>query len=165
MDKAISLKLLAFQKKVEAITKDLENPYFKSQYFDVNKVIQNIKPVLNDVGLVVLQPMTMVGDKQAIKTVILDSDTGAEYSETTTIPETVKAQDTGSAITYFRRYCLTSLLLLQGETDDDGNVASDAKPKYPKYIPKQKLTPEEKEKFGPRKAVSTVTDEEEIPFS
>jgi hypothetical protein len=39
------------------------------------------------------------------------------------LPETVDAQKAGSAITYFRRYALQSLLALEAE-DDDGNTAS-----------------------------------------
>lgn len=125
MDKNIAKKLMAFQNKIEVITKELDNPYFKSKYFDVNKVIEIIKPVLNEVGLVVLQPLTSLNGKTAIRTVLVDCDTGESYSEEPVcLPDTSKAQETGSAITYFRRYCLTSLLLLQGEEDDDGNVAS-----------------------------------------
>lgn len=129
MDKQLAGKLLAFQKEVSAIKKDMENPYFKSQYFDVNAVIESIKPILNKVGLVILQPLTVIDGKTAIKTILLDSDTGAEYSEASPITELAKAQEMGSSITYFRRYHLVSMLLLQGEQDDDGNVASQAKPK------------------------------------
>ena len=39
------------------------------------------------------------------------------------LPEVTDAQKAGSAITYFRRYALQSLLALEAE-DDDGNTAS-----------------------------------------
>jgi len=136
MDKQLAGKLLAFQKEVSAIKKDMENPYFKSQYFDVNAVIESIKPILNKVGLVVLQPLTLIDGKTAIKTILLDSDTGAEYSEVSPITELAKAQEMGSSITYFRRYHLVSMLLLQGEQDDDGNIASQSKPKSD-YAPRK----------------------------
>jgi hypothetical protein len=44
------------------------------------------------------------------------------------LPEINDPQKLGSAITYFRRYTLQSLLSLQAE-DDDGNMASGMKPK------------------------------------
>lgn len=124
MQKSLATKLLAFQKEVSAIKKDMENPYFKSLYFDVNAVIEGIRPILNKVGLVVIQPLTIVDGKQAIKTVLIDTDTGDEYSENCLITELPKAQEMGSSVTYFRRYALVSTLLLQGEKDDDGNIAS-----------------------------------------
>jgi hypothetical protein len=142
MDKALAKKLFDFQSEIKAIEKDLENPYFKSQYFDVNKVIEMIKPVLKKVGLSIIQPLVVLDGKQAIKTVIIDSETGSEYSETCFITELPKAQEMGSSITYFRRYALVSMLLLQGETDDDGNVASkDYAPR--KVEPKKNYSPTE----------------------
>ena len=131
MDKNLAGKLLAFQKEVGAISKDMENPYFKSKYFDVNKVIEVIRPILNKVGLVVLQPLSIIENKPAIITYIVDAETGAEFNLITAITELPKAQEMGSAITYWRRYALVSMLLLQGEQDDDGNVASQPKQTYP----------------------------------
>ena len=139
MDKELALKLLKFQNEITTIKKDMENPYFRSKYFDVNAVIEVIRPILNKVGLVVLQPLTLIGERTAIKTVILDTDTGAEYYETVFLTEMPKAQEMGSAITYFRRYSLVSMLLLQGEVDDDGNVASTAQKNVPTTVaPKTK---------------------------
>lgn len=50
-------KLLDFQREVKAITKDATNPFFKSKYFDINGLIGEIKPILNKVGLVIVQPI------------------------------------------------------------------------------------------------------------
>ena len=41
---------------------------------------------------------------------------------------TLNAQQQGSQISYFRRYTIQSLLTLQS-TDDDGHIATTAKPK------------------------------------
>lgn len=157
MNNNIAKKLLAFHKKVNVIKKDMENPYFKSQYFDVNAVIEVIKPVLNEVGLVVLQPLTTIDGKPAIETVILDTDSGEEYSKTSLITDLPKAQEMGSSITYFRRYSLVSMLLLQGEEDDDGNVAS-AKSDYAP----RKVTPTTT--LEKRKVIPTPIVDEDKPF-
>ena len=124
-------KLLEFQKKVGAIGKDATNPFFKSKYFDINKLIEVIKPILNDVGLVITQPLVNIEGKTALKTVLYDGDTGDELvNSLTPIPEMPKAQEMGSVITYFRRYALQSMLFLQA-ADDDSSASSGNKPKKP----------------------------------
>ena len=117
-------KLLEFQKKVGAITKDSSNPFFKSKYFDINKVIDVIKPILNEVGLVILQPVFHANDKLYLRTMIIDAETGEQILDSDLIlQENSDPQKMGSVITYFRRYAITSLLFLQGEEDDDANKA------------------------------------------
>jgi len=61
---------------------------------------------------------------------IKDSETGDELGRSNIyLPDNVEPQKMGSAITYYRRYSLQSMLLLEAE-DDDGNST--------KYIPQQK---------------------------
>lgn len=118
------MKLLELQKRIAPITKDTENPFFKSRYFDVNKIIEVIKPILNELELVIVQPLSNVNGKPAIRTMVIDATTGDVLVEdTVTLPELGDPQKMGSAITYFRRYALQSLLLLEAE-DDDANIAS-----------------------------------------
>ena len=69
-------KLLAVQKEIGAIHKDSKNPFYKSKYFDINSLLEAVKPVLNKYGLVLLQPLTHIEGKPAIKTMLIDSDTG-----------------------------------------------------------------------------------------
>lgn len=129
-------KLLEFQKRVSAIPKDSTNPFFKSKYFDINTVTGAIRPILNDVGLVMLQPLATFEGKNGIKTIIRDGNTEL-VNEFIEIPINPDPQKQGSIITYFRRYALVSLLLLQGEEDDDANsVNSGAKiPKTARIAP------------------------------
>ena len=122
--KNLLIKLAKFQKEVGTITKDLENPYFKSQYFDVNKVIEIIKPLLVKNGLIIMQPLQVSEGKNMLTTHLIDTESGEEMTGQMFLPDNLKPQDLGSAITYFRRYSLVSMLLLQGENDDDGNSAS-----------------------------------------
>ncbi|HLP15774.1 MAG TPA: ERF family protein, partial [Bacteroidota bacterium] len=111
---------------VGAISKDSINPFFKSNYFDINKLIEVIKPILNDLGLVLLQPLSSnpTTDRLTLKTMIIDSETGQTLVESNAVlPENTDPQKMGSTITYYRRYALQSLLFLQAE-DDDGNSAT-----------------------------------------
>jgi DNA-directed RNA polymerase subunit RPC12/RpoP len=126
---SLNKKLLELQKAINPIGKDSNNPFFKSSYFDINKLLEVLKPELNKVGIVIMQPLTtvIVGEsiKPALKTTIMDSETGDFLEETIVLPENADPQKMGSTITYFRRYALQSLLLLQAQ-DDDGNLASGA---------------------------------------
>lgn len=126
--KNILKKLFLVQQEIKPIEKDSTNPFFNSAYFDINKIIDTIKPILNKHGLVVLQPMIIQDAKVALKTMVIDVESGEEIDSTCYLPENVKPQEMGGAITYFRRYALQSLLFLQAE-DDDGNVSSQTQPK------------------------------------
>jgi len=128
-------KLLQFQQKVGAISKDSTNPYFKSKYFDINKLIEEVKPILNELELVLLQPLENINGKPALRTIIYDVNEGGcttIIDFTTPLPENPDPQKMGSVITYYRRYAIQSLLFLQAE-DDDGNSAAQA----PKTTTKQ----------------------------
>ena len=116
-------KLLEVQKKIGAISKDSTNPFFKSKYFDINKLLDVVKPIMNEEGLLLLQPLSNIDGIASIKTIIIDVETGDTIENNTPLTQINDSQKMGSAITYFRRYSLQSLLGLQAE-DDDGNKAS-----------------------------------------
>lgn len=120
-------KLLGFQKTVGAITKDETNPFFKSKYFDINGLIENIKPILNELGLVLLQPIKVVDGKNILFTVLYYGD-DCLLESSILLPDNIDPQKMGSAITYYRRYAIQSMLLLQAE-DDDGNLGNKPEPK------------------------------------
>jgi hypothetical protein len=69
-----------------------------------------------------------------VVTRILDCEDGQSVESSLMLPAIQDPQKLGSAVTYFRRYTLQSLLSLQAE-DDDANTATDAikkqKPKFP----------------------------------
>lgn len=117
-------KLLNVQRELGAIQKDSTNPYFKSKYFDINALLAHVKPVLNKHGLVIVQALTNVGGKSALDTKIIDAESkNVIESEPVILPECTDAQKFGSAVTYFRRYAIQTLLALEAE-DDDANIAT-----------------------------------------
>lgn len=115
-------KLLSFQRSVNTLSKDKTNPFFKSNYFDINGLLAEVRPLLNELELVISQPLTHINGKPAIMTVLRDGDT-IIYNESFPLPDIQDPQKLGAAITYIRRYALQSLLTLQA-SDDDGNTAS-----------------------------------------
>lgn len=125
---SIYQKLLEVQKEIGAIKKDSENPFFKSKYFDINSLLAEVKPVLNKHGIVLTQGLSMPHEevKLCLDTTLTDAETGSRISYICPIPDTADAQKAGSAITYFRRYALQSLLALEAE-DDDGEQTKNPK--------------------------------------
>ena len=117
-------RILEVKKKIGSLSKNSKNPFFKSQYLDLHSLLEAVEPLLQEQGLVLLQPI--VDGK--VRTQIMADDYKAIndglniYSEIA-LPEETNPQKLGMAITYFRRYTLTSLLAIS-EKDDDGNGAS-----------------------------------------
>lgn len=111
-------KLSAVKAEVGRISKDSSNPFFKSKYFDVNSLLLHVEPIIQKNGLILLQPI----QDNLVKSVIFDTN-GFSIESGIVLPELNDPQKLGSAITYYRRYTLQSLLALQAE-DDDANLAS-----------------------------------------
>jgi len=119
---SIYSKLYKVQKEIGAISKDSTNPFYKSKYFDINSLIKQVTPILEKHKLLLLQPIKN-GEQHSI---IYDIDNRDSVESSLSLPTNLDAQKIGSAITYYRRYTLQSLLGLQAE-DDDGNNASSVK--------------------------------------
>jgi hypothetical protein len=110
-------KLLEFQKRVEPIIKDATNLFFKSKYADINSLLATIKPLLNELELVVIQPLIVCDGKNALTTELIDGEKVIAKSAIF-LPDNLDPQKIGSAITYYRRYSLQALLALEAEDDD-----------------------------------------------
>lgn len=122
--KAIATALVKAQKQMGTAKKDSSNPFFKSKYADLNAIREACIPVLNENGIVVLQPIVHIDGKNFVKTVLLH-ESGESIEGLTEIVYSKQndAQAQGSGITYARRYGLQSLVNV-GAEDDDGNSAS-----------------------------------------
>ena len=103
----LNKKLLEFQKQISVIKKDAKNPHFKNTYATLKQVLSEVKPILNEVGLLLTQPI----DERGIGTVITDGKDS--ISSFIPLPQGLAPQPLGSAISYFRRYTICSLLALE----------------------------------------------------
>lgn len=108
-------KLFEAKKEIGKISKDNTNPFYNSKYFDINKLLEHVEPILQEKGLFVLQPII----DSFVVTQIINSEDGEMITSSLEIKETAP-QKKGIEITYYRRYTLSSLLGLQAE-DDDAN--------------------------------------------
>ena len=127
---SLAQKVAKIKSEIGVMSKDKSNPFYKSSYFDINQLIQVIRPLEEKYNISITQPLTRseayafggVPSKPAtlIRLRIVDLDTGEEENYETPIPENPDPQKMGSAITYYRRYTLVSYLGIEAE-DDDGN--------------------------------------------
>jgi hypothetical protein len=127
MEKSTSIKNIAaalslFHVKVETISKDSSNPFFKSKYASLSNILKSVKEPLIQSGLVFSQ---LPNGENGLTTILIHTESGefiqADY---TMQPTKNDPQGKGSAITYQRRYALSAVLGLDIDDDDDGNAAS-----------------------------------------
>jgi hypothetical protein len=114
-------KLHNAKQSIKKIAKNAKNPHFKNNYADINALIEEVEPVLLENRLLLLQPI----EDGYVYTRIVDIDSGEIAESCMKLPEIQDPQRIGSAVTYYRRYTLQSLMSLQS-IDDDSNLASEA---------------------------------------
>ena len=119
------------------VTKNANNPHFKKSYADLNAIIEAVEPILLENGLLLLQPI----HGNSVCTQIIDVDSGTMIESCMDLPTGLDPQKMGSAITYYRRYTLQSILSLQA-VDDDGHSASQPVKEQPKVKLKESLDTE-----------------------
>lgn len=144
--KALYKALAAFQSEVPTIKKNASG--YGYRFADLEEINNVIKPLLHKHGLGYAQPL----DGTDIKTIIFHVESGESLESLANIPQGVQLkgqnefQVMGSAITYLRRYALSSVLGLV--TDEDADAAGEqvkratAAPKAPQATPAPKTDDE-----------------------
>ena len=139
--------IVAFQSEVPTIKKNASGYNYK--FADLDEITKVIKPLLTKHGLGYTQPL----DGTNIKTIIFHAESGESLESVVHIPQDVELkgqnqfQVMGSAITYLRRYALSSALGLVTDEDADGageqvkNTPTTA-PKPPQATPAPKVDDE-----------------------
>jgi hypothetical protein len=117
--KNIYQKLHEAKLEIGKVAKNAKNPHFKNTYADLNALIEAVEPILLEKGLVLLQPIK----EGKVFTIIISIEDSNSIESYIDLPINLNPQQLGSAVTYFRRYTLQSLLSLQA-VDDDGQHAS-----------------------------------------
>jgi len=110
-------KLAKVKAVLNPIRKTETNPFLKSKYFDINSLLEQVEPIIQEHGLILAQPI----QQGKVTTYLIDPETGDDLGSEIELPSIQDPQKLGSAITYYRRYTLVSLLALQA-LDDDGEI-------------------------------------------
>lgn len=124
--KNIFKALSDFKKDFKQPLKDADNPFFKSKYVPLENVVQSIDNEAPKHGLGYFQS-TVTGEGGTAGVITVITHSSGEYIEFDPLflkADKATAQGMGSAITYARRYSLSSAFGIASDVDDDGNEAS-----------------------------------------
>lgn len=140
------------QSKLMPAIKDKKNPFYKSNYSDLDSVWEACRIPLTDNGLSVVQQMQYVEDKTLLVTTLIHSSGQWMRSFAPIISSKNDAQGLGAGITYMRRYSLCAMIGITQE-DDDGE--SDRKHAEQAARESRKVTP-----IGPPSAEPIISKEQ-----
>lgn len=160
---AFAAALAKAQGAMGAAKKTNTNPHFGSKFADLADVWGVIREPLSTNGIAVVQRVSNVDAGVCITTMLLHAS--GEWMRDRLVVPIVKndAQAIGSAITYGRRYALSSMVGVAADGDDDGNAAARAGNSGGRYTPsadaegkKQTKTDKTKEKLAEQKGAETT---------
>jgi len=123
--KELATALAIVQGQLTFAKKDSKNPFFKSNYADLESVWDACRSLLSDNGLAIMQFPGDYVDGNMTLTTIMTHSSGEWVAQNMSLPVSKPdAQGAGSAITYMRRYALAAIVGVV-QADDDGNSASE----------------------------------------
>jgi hypothetical protein len=126
------------QSEMSGATKDSTNPFFKSNYADLESVWTSIRGPLTKNGLSIIQ-ITTIGENGRLEliTTLGHSSGQSIFGTYPIISKDNSPQALGSAISYARRYTLAAMVGVV-QVDDDGNMATKGTEatKQERYSPK-----------------------------
>jgi hypothetical protein len=116
--------LAAFQQEVKVIHKATQG--FGYTYADLPKIFEEINPLMKKHGLGFTQLINTKEGVNYLATVVFHVESGEQIESNCMIPYVqLKGmndyQSFGSAVSYFRRYCLSSILCLVSDKDLDAS--------------------------------------------
>lgn len=110
---------------------DKKNPHFKNQYASLEAIIDATRAPLSRHGLSVVQLPVLLDGKMFLEVVLMHSSGQYISSMLPLNVEKMTPQGVGSALTYGRRYGMSSILNINAGEDDDGEEAEKEHRKEP----------------------------------
>jgi hypothetical protein len=121
---ALAEALAKAQGEMSEPTHDKTNPHFKSKYASLAAVHKALRGPLAKNGLAWVQALVPSDNGEAVVRTVLMHSSGQWIDSTVAIkPDKPTPQGFGSALTYARRYGLSSLTGVYADEDDDANTA------------------------------------------
>lgn len=128
--KNIAAAMILARAKFPAIHKNKLNPHFKNKYASLDSIIDAITPALCEAGVLLIQPTIIRDGLIILSTQLIHGESGESIESELIVPPQSDPQKLGSALTYYRRFSICSLLSIAADDDDDGDTAvSNVKPK------------------------------------
>lgn len=156
--KDLALALSKAQAEITGAVKDSKNPFFKSNYADLESVWSAIRGPLTKNQLCVIQTTEIQGTATGIVTTLAHSSGQWIQGFYPLSPIKQDPQGIGSAMTYARRYALAAMVGVV-QVDDDGEAAM-ARVKLSNGIVAPMIKPEQP---GPEDGTSHA-ESYKIPF-
>ena len=138
--KELATALAIVQCQLTFAKKDSKNPFFKSNYADLESVWDACRSLLSDNGLAIMQfPGEYMNGNMSLNTIITHKS-GEWMAQEMSVPVSKPdAQGAGSALTYMRRYALAAVVGVV-QADDDGNSASNKATSVAESATSQQIT-------------------------
>jgi len=116
--------------EIKGAVKDKKNEHLKYEYASLNSFIEAIRPAIIQHGLWFYQVIHTVLGCAAVETIIMHSSGESLTCGIVTVPvQKQDAQGYGSALTYARKYSLSSAFGVAPEDEDDDGEKACAPPK------------------------------------
>ena len=140
--------LAAAQGEMSNPPKNCKNPHFKNRYADLASILDALRPILSKHGIACVQAVDGDGSTVTVSTRLM---WGSDTLDCGSLAQHFSggknaSQAMGSAITYARRYTLSSVFGVASGDDDDAEPlagASPAKP-APRLPPPDRRTPSDR---------------------
>ena len=123
----LATALAKAQATMKAASFDKKNPHFNSKYASLAAIIDAVRKPLTDNGLSFAQT-TNVGEHGFFLETKLLHSSGQWLSSQYPLPQGATAQQTGSALTYARRYSLSAITGTAADEDDDAERRREGEP-------------------------------------
>ena len=134
-------RVMAARAQIGALVKDAKNPHFRNTYVSLEAAIEQVFPVLSQVGLVLHQVVHGSTLRTTLHEVNANLQSARHLASEYPLPDLQDPQKLAAAVTYARRYSIVTILGLPCE-DDDGNTASGRAPQQ-QARPAPRQTPQE----------------------
>lgn len=133
------------QSEMRPAVMDMKNPHYNSRYASLTSIQDAYREPLAKHGLAVIQQIFHCSEGYWIRTLLGHSSGQWISNEFKLLIEKSNMQGLGSAVTYARRYGISSLVGVVDTEDDDGSAVSPPKTEPPKVSapnpPAPKITP------------------------
>jgi len=107
------------------------NPHFKNRYADFTSCMDACREPLSKNGLAIMQFTATIDTKLHLVTLLSHASGQWIRSAFPLIPKNFDSQGIGAAMTYAKRYCLSSMIGLVSDDDDDDGETADGRGKTP----------------------------------
>lgn len=152
----LAVALAKAQGEITPAEKDGLNPHFKSKYATLDSVWAACRQPLSKNGLSILQTISIDGENMLLTTTLLHSSGQWVKSIIPIASGKMSPQVIGSALSYFKRYSLASMVGVVAGDDDDGESAQKAR-NVP-VVEQKFITPQQASE------IRSILDEAILPF-